>query len=60
MVLLALGEGRGEGLAEVLLRPPADLAQHRERVEQLRGPDRDALAAQLLAELEDARGKSVS
>ena len=52
-VLLALGQGRGERLAEVLLLGPAHLAQHRERVEQLRGPDRDAFAAQLLAELED-------
>ena len=57
-VLLALGQGRGERLAEVLLLGPAHLAQHRERVEQLRGPDRDAFAAQLLAELQHARGQA--
>jgi len=34
-VLLALGERRRERLAEVLLRRPADLAEHCERVEQL-------------------------
>src|SRR6185312_2810433 len=53
-VLLALGERRGERLAEVLLRGPLDLAEHGERVEDLRGTDRDAFAAQLFAELEDA------
>jgi hypothetical protein len=34
-VVLALGERRGERLAEVLLGGPCDLAQHRKRVEQL-------------------------
>ncbi len=58
-VLLALGERRGERLAEVLLRGPADLAEHLEGVEQLRGPDRDAFAAQLLAQLEDARRQAL-
>ncbi len=51
-VLLALGERRGERLAEVRLRSPLDLAQHRERVQQLRGADRHALGAQRLAELQ--------
>ena len=59
-VLLALGERRRERLAEVLLRGPADLAQHLEGVEHLRGPDRDAFAAQLFAELEDPRGQPLA
>ena len=58
-VLLALGERRGERLAEVLLRGPADLAQDLERVEHLRGADRDALAAQLLPELQYARRQAL-
>ena len=36
---------------------PADLAQRRERVEQLRGPDGHALGAQLLGQLEQPRGQ---
>ncbi len=58
-VLLTLGERRGERLAEVGLLGPHDLAQHGERVEQLRGADRDAFAAQLLAELEHARRQAL-
>ena len=58
-VLLALGERRRERLAEVLLRGPADLAEHLERVEHLRGPHRHAFAAQLLAELEDPRRQAL-
>ena len=54
-VFLALGERRGERLAEARLRAPVDLADRRERVEQLRGADLDALVAELLAELEDRR-----
>ena len=58
-VLLALGERRRERLAEVPLRGPADLAEHLERVEHLRGAHGHAFAAQLLAELEDARGQAL-
>jgi hypothetical protein len=57
-VLLGLRERRGEALLEVGRVRPRHLAQHREGVEQLAGAHRDALAAQLLAELEDARGQS--
>ena len=57
-VLLGLGERRGERLAEVLGLGPRHLAQDLERVEQLARPDRDALAAQLLAELEQVRGEA--
>ncbi len=59
-VLLALGERRGERLAEVALGAPVDLAQYVERVDHLRGADRDPFAAQLLAELENASGQSAS
>jgi hypothetical protein len=57
-VFLALGERGRQRLPEVLLLGPVDLAQHRERVEQLRGPDRYAFAAQLLAELQQPCGES--
>ena len=57
-VLLALRERRRERLAEVFLRGPADLAQHVEGVEQLRGADRDAFSAQLLAELQQLAGEA--
>ena len=53
-VLLALCERRGERLAEVLLRGPADLAEHREGVEQLGGANCHPLVAQLLGQLQDA------
>ncbi len=56
-ILLALGERRRERLAEVVLLGPVDLAQHRERVQQLRGADRHAFAAQLLAQLQHACGE---
>ena len=52
-VLGRLGQRGGQRLAHVPAPRPRDLAQRRERVEQLRGPDRDALSAQLLAELEE-------
>ena len=53
-VLLTLGQRRGERLAEVLLRGPADLAEHREGVEQLGGANCHPLVAQLLGQLQDA------
>ena len=56
-VLLALGERRGERLAEVVLLSPADLVEHLEGVEHLGGAHGDAFAAQLFAELEDPRGQ---
>ncbi len=55
-VLLRLGDRRRERLAEVLAAGPADLLEGRERVERLRCPDRDSLAAQLLEEGEQPRG----
>jgi hypothetical protein len=54
-VVLRLGDRRGQRLAEVVLRGPADLFERRECVEDLRGADRDSLAAQLLAEAEQLR-----
>ena len=56
-VLLGLGQRRGQALLEVDGLAPRHLAQDGEGVEQLAGADRDALAAQLLAELEDARAE---
>ncbi len=58
-VLLGLGQRGGERLAEVLRPRPLHLAQDAERVEQLARADRDALAAQLLAELEQAGGEAL-
>ena len=54
-VVLGLGDRRGQRLAEVVLRGPADLFERREGVEDLRGADRDPLAAQFLAEAEQLR-----
>ena len=54
-VVLGLGDRRRQRLAEVGARGPVDVAQRGEGVEQLRGPDRDPLAAQLLAEAEQLR-----
>ena len=54
-VVLGLGDRRRQRLAEVGLLGPGDVLQRGERVEDLRGPDRDALAAQLLAEAEQLR-----
>ena len=51
-VVLGLGDRRRQRLAEVGLGGPGDVLQRREGVEDLRGPDRDPLAAQLLAEAE--------
>ena len=56
-VLLGLGDRRRQRLAEVLARGPGHLVQRREGVEDLRGADRDALAAQLLAEAEQLGGQ---
>ena len=49
-VLGGLGQRRGERLLEVGRPRPGDLAERLERVEDLRGPDRDALLAQVLGE----------
>ena len=54
-VLLRLGDRRRQRLAEVVLRGPGHLFERREGVEDLRGADRDPLAAQLLAEAEQLR-----
>ena len=54
-VLLRLGDRRRQRLAEVVLRGPGHLVERREGVEDLRGADRDPLAAQLLAEAEQLR-----
>ncbi len=54
-VVLGLGDRRRQRLAEVGLLGPGDVLQGGERVEDLRGPDRDALAPQLLAEAEQLR-----
>ena len=54
-VLLGLGDRRRQRLAEVVLRGPGDLLERGEGVEDLRGADRDPLAAQLLAEAEQLR-----
>ena len=51
-VLLRLGDRRRQRLAEVVARGPVDHLQGGEGVEDLRGPDRHALAAQLVAEAE--------
>ena len=55
-VLLGLGDRRRERLPEVALVGPAHLVERRERVEDLRGPDRNALGAEVLAEGEQIRG----
>ena len=47
-----------ERLAEVGGLGPGHLAERLERVEDLRGPDRDALGAQLLAEGDEPRGEA--
>src|SRR5262249_37026517 len=57
-VLLRLGDRRRQRLAEVLARGPVHLLERREGIEDLRGADRDALAAQLLAEAEQLRGEA--
>ncbi len=57
-VLLGLGDRRRQRLAEVVARGPGHLLQRGEGVEDLRGADRDALAAQLLAEAEQLRGQA--
>ena len=54
-VLLGLRQRGSQALLEVHGLRPRDLAQDGERVEQLARADGHALAAQLLAELEDAR-----
>ena len=54
-VLLRLGDRRRQRLAEVVARLPGHLLERGEGVEDLRGADRDALAAQLLAEAEQLR-----
>src|SRR4029077_21020751 len=51
-VVLGLGDRRRQCLAEVGLRGPGHEFECREGVEDLGGPDRDPLAAQLLAEAE--------
>ena len=56
-ILLRLGDRRRQRLAEVVLGRPGHLFEGRERVEDLRGPDRDPFAAQLLAEAEQLRGQ---
>ena len=53
-----LGERRGERLLEVRVRGPLTSSSARERVEQLGGADRDALAAQLLGEADQLRVES--
>ena len=54
-VVLGLGDRRRQRLAEVVLRGPLDVLEGGEGVEDLRGADRDPLAAQLLAEAEQLR-----
>jgi hypothetical protein len=54
-VVLGLGDRRRQRLAEVGLLGPGDVLQRGERVEDLRGPDGDALAPQFLAEAEQLR-----
>ena len=54
-VLGGLGERRGERPLEGGALAPVDLAERGERVEQLGGPDRDPLGAQLVAEREQLR-----
>ena len=54
-VVLGLGDRRRQRLAEVVGVGPGDLLERGEGVEDLRGPDRDALAPQLLAEAEQLR-----
>ena len=54
-VLLRLGDRRRQRLAEVVARGPGHLLERGEGVEDLRGADRDPLAAQLLAEAEQLR-----
>ena len=54
-VLLRLGDRRRQRLAEVVARRPRHLLERGEGVEDLRGADRDPLAAQLLAEAEQLR-----
>ena len=56
-VLLRLGDRRRQRLAEVGGLGPRHAAERLEGVEQLRGPDAHALAAQLLAEGDDAAGR---
>ncbi len=57
-VLLRLGDGRGQRLAEVARVAPGHLVERLEGVEDLRGADRDALGAQLLEEGEQLAGGS--
>ena len=57
-VLLGLGDRGGQSLTEVVLLLPRHRFERCERVEDLRGPDRKALAAQLVAEGYDARGEA--
>ena len=56
-VLGGLGQRRRQRFLDLAALRPADLAQRRERVEQLRGPDGHALGAQLLGQLEQPRGQ---
>ena len=51
-VLLGLGDGRGQRFAEVVLLLPGHGPKRRERVQDLRRADREALASQLVAERE--------
>jgi len=53
-VLLRLGQGRRQRLADILALGPRHLLERREGVEQLGGPDRHALVAQLLGEAEQS------
>jgi hypothetical protein len=57
-VLLGLGDGRRQRLAKIALVGPRDLVQRREGVQDLGGPHRDALGAEVLEEREEAsRGR---
>jgi len=51
-VVLGLGDRCRQRLAEVVLRGPGHVFERREGVEDLRGPDRHPLAAQLFTEAE--------
>ena len=55
-VVLGLGDRRRQRLAEVGMGGPLDVFERGEGVEDLRGADRDALVAQLLAEAEQLGG----
>ena len=57
-VLGRLGQRGGQRLAERRRRRPVHLAERRERVVELGGPDRHALGPQLLGEAQDVGGEA--